>query len=388
MPENNALVLEVLRQDEALKMSAYEQKELASTLRHYSQISFASAQIQKLCLEITSILNKADRKGVLESDGFSALKKAGQLLWEQLFTPAVKNKLKSTSLLDLVLAIDEELVSIPWELLYTGEDFLCLKFNVGRLVRTKREAGASSPQYRSSNSVLKMLLLVNPTNDLKSAYLEGINIKNQFDRQRTRMRINFKSTDIDTLYVKKNLSDYDIVHFAGHCEYDRVSPEDSGWVLSDGRFTTSDILALAQGMSLPSLVFSNACSSAQPLADLVDADYQERAYSMAGAFLFSGVRHYIGAIRKIEDQDSLVFAKEFYTQLIKGKSLGECLRLARLRLIREYGITATSWTNYLLYGDPNFVFFRAKTEAHRPKIRLSWRSYKKIFAGLALFILI
>ncbi len=382
MQDSNALVLEISRQNSSLAMSIFEQKELASTVRHYSQCLISSREVNKLCQEITSILNKTNRKGILEIDLVDSLKKTGQLLWDHLFTRAVKDRLKTSSLKDLILSLNEELIHIPWELLYTGEDFLCLRFNLGRVIRTKENLGPS--QYRSFSGALKMLILANPTNDLKSAYLEGAFIKNQFDRKRKEIKIDFKSTYIDTLYVKKNLRDYDIVHFAGHCEYDSDEPKNSGWVLSDGRFTIQDVYALGETLSLPTLVFSNACHSAQVASDPVSLDYQEKTYSFATAFLFSGVRHYIGTIRKIEDPVSLTFAQEFYAYLISGRSVGESLRLARMKLIKEYGITTISWASYLFYGDPNFVLFKAKVKPPTVKAKRVLSLYKKPLRRIAL----
>lgn len=379
MQESNPLVLEVLKQADTLSMSIFEQKDIACTLRHYSQLKFLTSQINRLSQELISILNKADKRGILEPDALNNLKKTGQLLWDHLLTKAIKERLKKSENLDLVLSLDEELISIPWELLYDGSDFLCLKFNLGRVVRTKEEM--CPPQYRSLPSVPRMLILANPTNDLKSAYLEGTFIKNQFDRKRGQINIDFKSTNIDTLYVKKNLRDYDIVHFAGHCEYDADNEDNSGWILSDGRFTGRDIHALGETLSLPTLVFSNACYSAEFSARPLELDCQEKTYSLASAFLFSGTRHYIGAIRKIEDVASLTFAQEFYNRLIAGKSMGECMRLARAKLIKEYGIAAIAWVSYLLYGDPNFALFRAKA---RPAIVKSKINFKKPLLALLL----
>ena len=386
MEESNALVLEILRQDSMLAMSAFEQKELAQTIRHYSQLSVSFAEINKLCQEVISILNKASEKGTCICDYIDSLKKTGQILWDHLLARSVKDRLKTTIIRDLVLSLDEELINIPWELLYDGNEFLCLKFNLGRLVRTKEQV--IPVQYRSLTTIPKMLILANPTNDLKSAYLEGVYIKNQFDRKRNKIGIDFKSTCIDTLYVKKNLRDYDIVHFAGHCEYDTDNPKNTGWVLSDGRFTTTDILALGESLSFPSLIFSNACHSAKTATELMNTDYQEKNYSLASAFLFSGVRHYIGTIWKVEDPVSLVFAKEFYSQLIKGNSVGECMRLARQRLIKEYGITAISWASYLLYGNPNFILFRRKVRSKALKFKRNLSSYKKQMARLTLAVFI
>jgi tetratricopeptide (TPR) repeat protein len=375
MPETNTLVLEILRQEKGLKMSLFEQRELVSALRHYSLCPVAFSEIDKLCQEIVGLLNKISTVSNLSDDSVKDLSKAGQFLWDHLLTKPVKEKLKSTQIPNLILSLDEELVNIPWELLFDGRNFLCLNFSLGRLVHTKKEANFT--QYRSFSTVPRMLILANPTNDLKGAYLEGVNIKNQFDRRRNNVHIDFKSTYIDSLYVKKNLYDYDIVHFAGHCEYDANNPKNTGWLLGDGKFSIQDILTMGSGVSLPSLVFSNACYSAKDKGGSLDEDYQERSYSLASAFLFAGTRHYLGAIRRIDDPVSFAFAKEFYAQLVSGKSIGECARLSRLKLIREYGIANIHWTSYILYGDPNFVLFKLRAKPQRLTLAKRLFQHKK-----------
>lgn len=375
-----ALVLEITRKPDALAMCVFEQGQAASTLRHYNQVRVCFAEIEKLSEEVSVLLGKADKKGNLEFASIQGLEKSGQLLWDHLFTRQVKERLNRSPSCDLILSIDEELVDIPWELLYSKGDFLCLKFNLGRLIRTQDKAEPA--RYRSMSGIPKMLILANPTSDLKSAYLEGLFIKNQLDRRRRDISVDFKSTYIDTFYVKKNLRDYDIIHFAGHCEYDPQERENSGWILSDGRLTARDICMLGETTVMPSLVFSHACHSAQLSQDLSCGGGRERAYSIAWAFLLSGVRHYIGAIRKIEDSLSLVFTQEFYSQMISGKSVGECLRRGRLKLVKEYGISSVSWMSYLLYGDPNFILFNRNAAAGY-KRRIDIKAYKKkALAGL------
>lgn len=387
MPESGSLVLEVLKLEHSLKMSLFEQKELASTLRHFSECNVSFAEISKLCGEIISILNQAGKRKAKDQGLASDLQKTGQMLWEHLLTRPVKEALKSTQALDLILSLDEELIDIPWELLYDGATFLCLNFNIGRVVRTGEQVAL--PQYRSLSATTKMLILANPTSDLRSAYLEGVFIKNQLDHKRKEIAVHFKSTSVDTLYVKKNLRDFDIVHFAGHCEYDSDNPKNSGWVLDDGRFTAQDILAMGESFSLPALVFSNACYSAQTSAHLLDSGYQQRSYNFASSFLYSGVRHYVGAMRKIEDPASLVFAKEFYTQLTSGKSVGECVRQGRLKLIKEFGMSSSHWASYLLYGDPNFILLRGKAKPFKLKKKRDIALYKKklSFAVLAVLLI-
>jgi len=376
MSEEKTYVLEVIRQPDSLKMSVFEPQDAALTLKQYSQHRVNFSEIEKLSQEITGALNKgnfADPALVRE------LQKTGQALWDHLLSRPVKEKLKEAHQANLALTIDEELINIPWELLYDGKNFLSLKFNLGRLVRTKNSS--LSVQYRSCAHILKLLILANPTNDLKCAYREGLNIKEQFERKRSSIHVDFKSTQIDRLYVKKNLSDYDIIHFAGHCEFDPHNQKNSGWLLSDGKFTIHDILSMGQAASLPALIFSNACHSAGSSASaLIDAEYQQKNYSLAAAFLFSGVRHYLGAIRKIEDSASLAFAKEFYHYLILGKPVGESVRLSRMKLVKEHGIIALHWANYLLYGDPSFVLFKPKTKTLKPQERIKIRLGKKWLA--------
>ena len=369
------LVLEIFRSENRLKMSISQEQEKARTVSHYSLCSVSFEDITRVCQEITGILNRQHKNAQADPEMINNLTNNGQLLWEQLLTRSIKSRLKSAGNRDLILSLEEELVSIPWELLYDGSEFLGLKFNVGRLICSQQEQ--AQPRYRSITSKPRMLILANPTNDLKAAYEEGLNIRNQFDKARDKISIDFKSTDIDTLYVKKALRDYDIVHFAGHCEYEKADPGRTGWLLRDGRFTTGDILSIGADAFLPSLVFSNGCQSAKVDKAAIDQDYQEKTYSLASAFIFSGVRHYIGAVQSLQDPVSLVFAREFYHQLIKGNSVGKSMRLARLRLVKEYGINSCFWAGYILYGDPDFVLFPGDLKPEFSRSKSAWEIFQK-----------
>ncbi len=383
----DCLVLEIFRQGDLLKMSIFEQNELASTLRQYSQCRISLEEINRICQELTRILNKANRKGLLATELADNLSRTGQLIWESMFSRSVKDGLAAAEFKDLVLLLDEELVNIPWELAFDRKEFLCLRFNLGRLVKVKEKP--ISPQYRSLSSPLKMLILANPTNDLEAAYYEGLYIKNKFKGKEDIINIDFKSTQIDTIYVKKYLRDYDLVHFAGHCEYDKFEAHNSGWVLNNGRFTSNDIHSMAENSLLPSLVFSNGCQSAQICDGLIESDYEQQAYNLASAFLFSGVRHYIGAIRKIEDSVSVIFAWEFYSQLIRGNSVGESIRKSRIKLIEQFGKNSIFWAGYILYGSPNYSLLdcaRQKAlQGRKPARRVSiFKEYRKaILAGVS-----
>ena len=142
MPEDkNAYVLEISRQASTLRMGIFERSELSSTIKHYSQLNVAFPQINRICQEITSILASASKTHPGEPELLAQMKKAGQFLYDHLLTSHVKNRLKTKEFKELVLSLDEDLIDIPWELLYDGKDFFCLKFNLGRLVGTRQRHG-------------------------------------------------------------------------------------------------------------------------------------------------------------------------------------------------------------------------------------------------------
>jgi len=392
MSSVDTLILEVFKQDNSLKMGLFQQSQTAPTLRHYSQVEVSFPELRQLSFEMVDILNSLPRDSQSKLNQLKNLQNTGRLFWDHILSRSIKDKLKNSQPCTLILSLDEELIHIPWELIFDGVDFLCLKFSLGRLVRSKGEP--SLLRYRDVAERPRLLILANPNGDLKSAYNEGINIKNQFNHKTRKVHVDFKSTNIDKGYLKKNICDYDMVHFAGHCEYDKKENKESGWVLSDGIFKTEDILKMGQSLSLPALIFSNACHCAQVKPELLDSQYQKDNYSMASAFIFAGVRHFIGSIRKIEDNASFVFAKEFYTKFLSGESVGEALRLSKLKLVKDYGLASLHWVNYLLYGDPGFIFFKinkrrqAKAAIGAINKKLAFRIFTVFIAACTVFGLI
>lgn len=352
MTQYSCHILEVISEKSKISLSLYMQ---GSTVHQYEDANFSFQEINSLCEEVTSLLNKANKKGEFSSGVCPELKKVGQVLYDQLLTNEIKYRLKNTKVDNLLVLIDEGLVQVPWELLYDGSQFLCLRFNMGRNVKTRQTLRESSE--RTMGSPVKMLILADPTNDLKFARQEATLIEKELDKKRKIINVAKKVTNIDTQYLKRNLRDYDVVHFAGHADYDFRDSSNSGWKLIDGRFTANDIVNMGTSTPLPSVVFSNSCRSAQTSEWLVDKDFENKIFGLANAFLLAGVRHYIGTFWEITDDFSLNFAKEFYYQVLQGCSIGEAVRRARLKIIKDYGEKTIVWSSYILYGDPTFSLF-------------------------------
>ena len=349
------LHLEISQEEDRLKISASESSgREVSTVRHYEEIPIPRERTRSLCAEIVETLNTVNRKGRLTRDVLTKLREVGQLFRDEMFTPDVKERIRETKADHLVLNIDDGLVHIPWELIHDGHEFLCQRFNMGRLVRTRQ--AVLGMKVRSLGRPFKMLVLVDPRGDLGGAYQEGTQIRDFMDKHKEFVSVSFRSADITKDFIRQKMRNFDLIHFAGHAEYHPEDPGGSGWRLTDGGFTARDIMKMAGTAAMPALVFSNACQSARTEEWRIKERFQDEIFGLANAFILSGVKHYIGTFWEILDEPSSRFALECYKKALSGMTVGEAVRQARLALIKEYGEETIVWASYLLYGDPTFNY--------------------------------
>lgn len=368
--QEKSLILEIFCFQDSLKMGLLEKKEFYPSYRSFSEVKVDFSYIQKVSQELNNILNK---NYFLEETDLEEIKKLGHLFFDYLLTKNIKSRLKKEDSLELTLIVDEKLIGLPWELFFTGEDFLCLKFSLGRAITAEKEIELSF--LTETIFPLKMLIIANPTGDLKASYNEAIKIKNSLLKNKE-IQIDFKSFDVDSLYIKKNIRSYDLLHFAGHCEYNFGSPLNSGWVLKDGLLTLEDFLLLGQTKALPRLVFANTCQSTRTHEFSLDKNIGSHIYSFAHAFLLSGSQHYLGCFWKIPDYLAAEFAIVFYDEFLKKSTVGSAIRLARQALIKKYGIKNIAWANYILYGDPGYFL---KIPSKKRLFFIKRINFKKIY---------
>jgi class 3 adenylate cyclase/CHAT domain-containing protein len=363
--DEKLLHLDFLREGEKIRVRSYEGKSgEQKTLKHYEDLKISIGKTGEYSKKVKDLLNRANRSGKISKDILNSLKQEGQLLYDDLFPARAKEMLNSTKLNTLVLGIDDGLVHIPWELVFDGKEFLCQRFNMGRVVSTRQEFVAA---HRDVDIPLKMLVLSDPQGNLPASYQEGVAIRDRLDAKAYIFNVNLKSSDIGTDYVRAKLRYFDIVHYAGHSDYDVNDPSNSGFLLSDGKLSAKDISNMTGRMPLPAFVFSNACHSGQTDEWKVEEGY-ENVFGLANAFLLSGVRHYLGTFWQIQDEPSLYFALAFYEELTKGAMIGEAVNRARMGLLNKYGEDTIIWASYMLYGDPTFryVDLSKQVEEQRP----------------------
>jgi CHAT domain-containing protein len=321
----------------------------SATLTDEHTLPTSQEKLQRLSRQLVGVLRRGNRARALAEDALSELRFLGEELHRALIPPALEPELRRGGG-PLLLDLDEALVSIPFELLFDGEQFLCRRYALGRAVRST--VPRRGPERRALGTPPRALIIAaNPRGDLAEVHAESDAIVDALEKERVRARL---SADMGREAVRRELKDFDLVHFAGHADFLAADPTQSGWHLSDGKLTAADILSLAGGRPMPLVVFSNACESGRTVEWTDDDAHGEarRAYGLAGAFLYAGVRHYVGTQWEVIDGHSANFATAFYQNLGSGQAIGAAVRHARDAVITKGGEGALAWASYVLYGDP------------------------------------
>jgi TolB-like protein len=304
--------------------------------------------------EIGGVVTPAPPNGVLED-----LRRVGGLIFSHLLTEPARERLRTADPGDLYLRLDEHLIHIPWELCFDGDNFLATKFRVGRQVIT----GAPIPRVSAERAVkdaLKVLLVVDPTESLPEAGAEADLLCTLLDGVEKIEVSLLGGRQVRKIPLLAALQAHDIVHFAGHSHYDAENPSKSGWRLHEGVLTAEEMSKLHRP---PLLVFSNSCQAGVTAEWENGYHYEGQAFGIGSAFLLAGVRNYIGTFWVVHDDESVLFATEFYRSVVAGLSLGEALLRARQAALAQHGGRGLTWASYMLYGDPAFVLLPAATAA-------------------------
>ena len=157
-------------------------------------------RITELSGEILAVLERANRARTLSSANLANLKLAGEELGRLLIPADVLARLRST-MGSLSLAIDEELAAVPWELLYDGEQFLCQRFDLGRLLYTDWPPRATVWRPCESQLPLSMLVICSDTRgDLDRLELECAGLLSTLDGHRDKPRVRlFRAQDRESV---------------------------------------------------------------------------------------------------------------------------------------------------------------------------------------------
>jgi len=188
------------------------------------------------------------------------------------------------------------------------------------------------------------------------------------------------------------LKQFDVLHFAGHCQYTHGEPGRSGWIFGDGELLSANELNRID--RIPKFVFSNACESGITPDDAERRD-SGLAPNFAEAFFARGVSNFVCTAWPVDDLAAHEFAATMYANLLgltreaplsspartNGRAhrtasterdrattwngpqpMHMAMRAARLAIAHSPG-GVTTWGAYQHYGDPNFRLFEYGTRA-------------------------
>ncbi|MBW2732080.1 MAG: CHAT domain-containing protein [Deltaproteobacteria bacterium] len=327
----------------------------AGALSFKRSVPYAPVRIKELTNELMVVLGRSGRKNTLSAAHLQRLNEVGGQLHHQLIHPELALRLPASDEA-IFLQLDEALVAIPWELLHDGESFWCHRYDLGRAVQTPQAMVAKAACLPSTP--LRMLVIcADPRDDLPHVMSEGEALIERLDANNTVDANLLVNPTVEQ--VRRQLTRYDVVHFAGHADHDPVTPEQSGWHLADGKLTATQIAAMGGARTMPFLVFANACNSTQTgeWTPILEGGSSSNlpVYGLANAFLLAGVRLYVGTQQEVVDGQSENLSIAFYQALARGAGAGQAMRVARRDVIRQQGEGAMAWASYVLYGDPSLT---------------------------------
>jgi pimeloyl-ACP methyl ester carboxylesterase len=300
----------------------------------------------------------------IESAAFTTdtLATFGRALADLVLTPDLQTVLTSMRDRHLVVVHDAASSRIPWETIsIEASDHLWSPAKEGGISRRYIAENLSVAKWleeRRQDTLLNLLLVVNPTLDLDGAEKEGRRIAEIFKGNPAVKMDELKGTDATKGAVMRAFQSgkYDVIHYAGHAFFDPNAPANSG-ILCHGKHILSG-REIADIGSLPALVFFNACEAGRirkgpelKKPELAIQRRIERNVGLAEAFLRGGVANYVGTYWPVGDASAKDFAETFYTDLIKGQTIGNALNTAR----QAIADTSVDWADYIHYGDFNFT---------------------------------
>ncbi|MBK9156394.1 MAG: CHAT domain-containing protein [Chloracidobacterium sp.] len=305
---------------------------------------------------LSSVVSQLDSRSPLASRGLSItesiqeeLEKSGRYAYGHLI-PARIQLLMESSLADhLRLDIDERLIDLPWELIHDGNEFVCLRYAIGRRLISDHDFTPPRPAARLARNA-KVLIVSDTMDDLPAAKEEGKAVSKLLGDECGMKVDEFTSHELSKKEFLLSLKDYDIVHFAGHAFHEESSPDESYIAFADGEIQAFEIARFITNRA-PTVVFLNACWSAEEMRN--PESYSPMMRGLGRTFLYAGVGAFIGYLIPVPDNTATHFAISFYTSIAQGQTIGEAIRQARIasrNLKADRDLTCLS---AVLYGDPS-----------------------------------
>lgn len=347
---HSTIQLDISLHGETLKILPREwqaRERSVSSMEYLEEQAIRKERVDQTCREIGDLLNRDSLRESGHPKYLDSLRTTGNMLYTELLGTETRRTLQNTQADTLILSLGQNLLHIPWELLHDGEEFLCLRFSIGRVVKVQQDA----PDIRKQEKTppFRMLLLYDPAVDPDRSIRERITaVQRECNQYGELVTVDLEMQHLEYPFLMNAFANYDLFHCRSHMVF---AGAESGWLLQNGqKFSVHDLRRIAESrIPMPVLTFSDGCESAKSGVMAME--------HLALAFLRSGVRHYIGTLCKIPPASSAYFTLSFYRTLLDGMSVGKAIWQARKSLVEQYSSERIVWGSYVLYGDPTLKLF-------------------------------
>lgn len=310
-------------------------------------------------LQVASTVGTRGELHERHTELFPRLVETGKSMFMLAIPNRVKDQLKQSTGYLRVTA-PAELFHVPWELLHDDENFLGVKYAMGRLILGD-ETPKTVPRVKKNKA--RFLLIADPTSDLPSALQEVEAIERTLNAGHMRSKTDvtvWRRSEATKLKFLRTLGtgDYDVIHFAGHGHFDELKPEHS-YLKFPGDNNRDWVpcypfeLEQALGTTPPAIFFANACSSArEPAREKPIRHSKTKLKGFPQTLTDSGVMCYVGSLWEVHDVWAGRLAASFYENVVEGLSFGEAMRKAREKVFTESRNEDLTWGAMVMYGDP------------------------------------
>jgi pimeloyl-ACP methyl ester carboxylesterase len=361
----------------------------------------AEASIPQRDTRIDPALVEESNNALPAAESFAKQLDHGNLLG-RLLLPHDMREMILQQTVPIVLALDSSTARIHWEMVaaeaagggidFNPERFLGTFYGLTRQLRTTFAQLPEPPIL--TERPLRVLVVADPAEDapLPGAQEEGevvAAIFEEFGQQPGRtvevVRL-FGPGQASRVNVLDHLINqrFDLMHFAGHCFFNKENPPLSGWIFTGQKVLSANELDRVD--RIPRFIFSNACESGIT-PDRADKRAALMAPSFAEAFFARGVANFVCTAWPVDDSAALEFARRFYRGILglrvgggtPAESLHEAMREARREIARLGHGGMQTWGAYQHYGDPNLriILRGAQTKTAAPRARKSARPSRR-----------
>jgi hypothetical protein len=253
----------------------------------------------------------------------------------------------------LVLHLEPDLETLPWELLLVGERVLALACP---LVRAPVGVSEEARGYRPLRRPARALLIGDPAETLPGAREEIEQVETLYQEALTAdsTRLLGRQATAQAVLMALDGADYDVVHFAGHAWYD--AQEVYLGLAGDVRLTASDLRPALSRHPPAILVLNSHFTAFVPPG--VWMDRPETAalpptpvgrLGFAALATRTGVGAFVGCFGSPKDAPAARLAADLHRELLGGTTIAQALYRARLALAKEQPQDSTGLV-YVLSG--------------------------------------